>query len=207
MPASEGPAPRFPTHLHSFHELMQYHVGRILLVSSLYDSFILSEEGQLQETLLGHFIELNLSHAPNIIQASGAREALELLAEDSRFDLVISGVQAGDRDVVRFTRDLRAAGHDMPVLALTPPDSVYQKVISNVEEVKARHGRLILVGAEGDPKLNELAEAVIAMPHVHEDLHPILYVLPLQLLAYQIANRLGCDVDQPRNLAKSVTVE
>ncbi len=96
---------------------------------------------------------------------------------------------------------------DMPVLALTPPDSVYQKVISNVEEVKARHGRLILVGAEGDPKLNELAEAVIAMPHVHEDLHPILYVLPLQLLAYQIANRLGCDVDQPRNLAKSVTVE
>ena len=96
---------------------------------------------------------------------------------------------------------------DMPVLALVPPDDVYQKIVSNVEEVKARHGRLILVGAEGDAKLDQLAEAAITLPRVHDDLNPILYVLPLQLLAYQIANRRGCDVDQPRNLAKSVTVE
>jgi len=96
---------------------------------------------------------------------------------------------------------------DMPVLALVPRDSVYQKIISNVEEVKARRGRLILVGTEGDAKLDQLAEATITLPAIHEDLNPILYVLPLQLLAYQIANRRGCDVDQPRNLAKSVTVE
>lgn len=96
---------------------------------------------------------------------------------------------------------------DMPVLALAPRDSVYQKVISNVEEVKARHGRLILVGSEGDENLARIAEQVIYLPEIHEDLNPILYVAPLQLLSYQIANLRGCDVDQPRNLAKSVTVE
>ncbi len=96
---------------------------------------------------------------------------------------------------------------DMPVLALVPQDSVYQKIISNVEEVKARHGRLILVGTEGDPKLAQIAETTLSLPAIHEDLNPILYSIPLQLLAYQIATLRGCDVDQPRNLAKSVTVE
>jgi len=96
---------------------------------------------------------------------------------------------------------------EMPVLALVPRDSVYQKVISNVEEVKARNGRMILVGTEGDKSLARIADHVIYLPEIHEDLNPILYVVPLQLLSYQIANLRGCDVDQPRNLAKSVTVE
>ncbi len=96
---------------------------------------------------------------------------------------------------------------DMPVLALAPQDSVYRKLISNVEEVKARHGRMILVGSQNDSALHEISEYVIPMPDVHEDLIPLLYTIPLQLLAYQIANLRGCDVDQPRNLAKSVTVE
>ena len=96
---------------------------------------------------------------------------------------------------------------DMPVLALAPKDPVYPKVISNVEEVKARHGRIILVGAEGDSDLHTISDHVIFMPEVHEELNPILYTIPLQLLSYQIANLRGCDVDQPRNLAKSVTVE
>ena len=96
---------------------------------------------------------------------------------------------------------------EMPVLALVPKDGVYGKVISNVEEVKARHGRMILVGSESDDKLALLSDHVIPMPDVHEELSPILYVVPLQLLSYQIANLRGCDVDQPRNLAKSVTVE
>ena len=96
---------------------------------------------------------------------------------------------------------------DMPVLALAPPDSVYGKLISNVEEVKARHGRMILVGSENDSRLADISEYVITLPDTHEDLTPILYSIPLQLLAYQIANLRGCDVDQPRNLAKSVTVE
>ncbi|MBU0479575.1 MAG: glutamine--fructose-6-phosphate transaminase (isomerizing) [Proteobacteria bacterium] len=96
---------------------------------------------------------------------------------------------------------------EMPILALAPKDSVYDKVISNVEEVKARHGRLIMVGSSADKNLQRLTEEIITLPEVHEELNPILYSIPLQLLAYHIANQRGCDVDQPRNLAKSVTVE
>lgn len=96
---------------------------------------------------------------------------------------------------------------DMPVLALVPKDSVYKKVVSNVEEVRARNGRMILIGCVGDDSLRQIGEHVVQLPEIHEDLNPILYTIPLQLLAYQIANLRGCDVDQPRNLAKSVTVE
>jgi glucosamine--fructose-6-phosphate aminotransferase (isomerizing) len=96
---------------------------------------------------------------------------------------------------------------DMPILAITPQDSVYQKTISNVEEIKARQGRIILLGSEGDHHLKTITDDVIYLPTVHEDMNPILYTIPAQLLSYEIAARRGCDVDQPRNLAKSVTVE
>ncbi|MDD3814904.1 MAG: glutamine--fructose-6-phosphate transaminase (isomerizing) [Desulfocapsaceae bacterium] len=96
---------------------------------------------------------------------------------------------------------------EMPILALVPQDAVYQKSISNVEEIKARAGRLILLGTEGDSHLQAITEDVIYLPLVHEEMNPILYTIPAQLLAYEIATRRGCDVDQPRNLAKSVTVE
>ncbi|HHD56811.1 MAG TPA: glutamine--fructose-6-phosphate transaminase (isomerizing) [Desulfobulbaceae bacterium] len=96
---------------------------------------------------------------------------------------------------------------DMPVLALVPKDSVYQKTVSNVEEIKARQGRLLLIGTEGDEHLASLTGDVLYLPQVHEELNPLLYTIPAQLLSYEIANRRGCDVDQPRNLAKSVTVE
>lgn len=96
---------------------------------------------------------------------------------------------------------------DMPVMALVPQDSVYQKTISNVEEIRARQGRLLLIGTLGDEHLAELTDDVLYLPKVHEELNPLLYTIPAQLLSYEIANRRGCDVDQPRNLAKSVTVE
>jgi glucosamine--fructose-6-phosphate aminotransferase (isomerizing) len=96
---------------------------------------------------------------------------------------------------------------DMPVLALVPKDSVYQKTVSNVEEIKARQGRLLLIGTAGDEHLSTLTDDVLYLPEVHEELNPLLYTIPAQLLSYEIANRRGCDVDQPRNLAKSVTVE
>ncbi|MDR9501151.1 MAG: glutamine--fructose-6-phosphate transaminase (isomerizing) [Desulfurivibrionaceae bacterium] len=96
---------------------------------------------------------------------------------------------------------------DMPVLVLVPPDEVYSKVVSNVEEVKARRGRLLLVGSGSDEHLAALADDLITLPDVHPEMHPLLYCIPLQLLAYHIAHLRGCDVDQPRNLAKSVTVE
>ncbi|EKD22391.1 MAG: hypothetical protein ACD_87C00019G0001 [uncultured bacterium] len=96
---------------------------------------------------------------------------------------------------------------EMPVLALVPQDEVYQKSISNVEEIKARQGRIILIGTEGDSHLRNITEDIIYMPKVANAMNPILYTIPAQLLAYEIATKRGCDVDQPRNLAKSVTVE
>ncbi len=96
---------------------------------------------------------------------------------------------------------------DMPIFALTPKDDVYQKSVSNVEEIKARQGRLILIGTEGDSHLETITSDVIYLPEVHPEMNPILYTIPAQLLSYEIADRRGCDVDQPRNLAKSVTVE
>ena len=96
---------------------------------------------------------------------------------------------------------------DMPVVALAPKDAVYLKTVSNIEEIKARQGRLVLFGASGDDHLASLTEDVLFLPEINEDLNPLLYTIPAQLLAYEIACRRGCDVDQPRNLAKSVTVE
>jgi len=96
---------------------------------------------------------------------------------------------------------------EMPVVALVPRDAVYLKVVSNIEEIKARQGRLVLFGTSGDEHLAALTDSVLYLPEVEEDLNPLLYTIPAQLLAYEIANRRGCDVDQPRNLAKSVTVE
>ena len=96
---------------------------------------------------------------------------------------------------------------EMPILAMVPQDEVYQKTISNVEEIRARQGRLILIGTEDDSHLLTITDDVVWLPKIHDDMNPLLYTLPAQLLAYEIATRRGCDVDQPRNLAKSVTVE
>ena len=95
----------------------------------------------------------------------------------------------------------------MPVVFIAPKDAVHQKVVSNVEEVKARGGRVIAIVTEGDTALATLADQRIEIPETLDLLTPVLSVLPLQLLAYYIAVRRGCNVDQPRNLAKSVTVE
>ncbi|MEZ4846989.1 MAG: glutamine--fructose-6-phosphate transaminase (isomerizing), partial [Bdellovibrionota bacterium] len=96
---------------------------------------------------------------------------------------------------------------DMPIVAMSGQGLIYQKMISNIQEVCARDGKLILVDSEGDSKIDELAEDVITIPKVSEFIEPFIQVIPLQLLSYHIADKRGCDVDQPRNLAKSVTVE
>jgi len=83
----------------------------------------------------------------------------------------------------------------------------YEKTISNLKEVKARSGRVIALATEGDEDIKDAADHVVYIPHAPEELSPILEIIPMQLLAYHIAVRRGCDVDQPRNLAKSVTVE
>ncbi|MGH7556478.1 MAG: glutamine--fructose-6-phosphate transaminase (isomerizing) [Gemmatimonadota bacterium] len=96
---------------------------------------------------------------------------------------------------------------NMPCVVVATRDSVYSKVLSNVEEVKARRGRILAVVTEGDTEVSRVADHVIEVPETDELLTPILNVVPLQLLAYHIAVLRGCDVDKPRNLAKSVTVE
>jgi glutamine---fructose-6-phosphate transaminase (isomerizing) len=95
----------------------------------------------------------------------------------------------------------------LPIVALMPRDSHREKTLSNLQEAAARDGRILALVTEGDRGLDAIAEDVMELPEVHPWLAPILYVVPLQLLAYHIAVIRGCDVDQPRNLAKSVTVE
>ena len=96
---------------------------------------------------------------------------------------------------------------EMPVVVVAPHCGTYEKVVSNIQEIKARKGKVIAVVTEGDEIVSKIADYVIEVPQTEECLSPLLTVIPLQLLAYHIAVVKGCDVDQPRNLAKSVTVE
>jgi glucosamine--fructose-6-phosphate aminotransferase (isomerizing) len=96
---------------------------------------------------------------------------------------------------------------NMPVVVLCTKDGAREKVLSNMQEVRARRGRIIAVATEGDEDVPRLADQTLFVPETHESLVPLLSVIPLQLLAYHMAVLRGCDVDQPRNLAKSVTVE
>lgn len=95
----------------------------------------------------------------------------------------------------------------MPVLSILMQGSVFEKLLSNSEEAKARNARMVALTNSSDPKLDDLFDCIIKVPEVHEFLSPIIATIPLQLIAYYIAEFLGKDVDQPRNLAKSVTVE
>jgi glucosamine--fructose-6-phosphate aminotransferase (isomerizing) len=94
-----------------------------------------------------------------------------------------------------------------PTMAIAPEDGSFEKVVSNIQEIRARDGRIIAVTSEGNTRLGSLVDDVIEVPHNHEILTPLLTVVPLQLFAYHCAVLRGCDVDKPRNLAKSVTVE
>jgi glucosamine--fructose-6-phosphate aminotransferase (isomerizing) len=96
---------------------------------------------------------------------------------------------------------------DMPVVVIAVRDHLYDKVVSNIEEVRSRGGRVIAIATQGDQPITRLAEEVLYVPDVPEMLQPFVTVVPLQLLAYHAAVLRGCDVDKPRNLAKSVTVE
>jgi len=95
----------------------------------------------------------------------------------------------------------------MPIVAVATQSFVRDKMLSNIEETKARGGTVIAVATDGDQDIAKKADFTLFVPDVHETLVPILSIVPLQLLAYYVAVLRGCDVDQPRNLAKSVTVE
>ena len=96
---------------------------------------------------------------------------------------------------------------DMPTVALAPQDPWYEKMVSQIEQAKARGGKVVVVATQGDKRVPNMADYVLWVPEIHWMLSPVVTVIPLQLLAYHIASLRGLDVDQPRNLAKSVTVE
>jgi glucosamine--fructose-6-phosphate aminotransferase (isomerizing) len=96
---------------------------------------------------------------------------------------------------------------NLPVVVLAPKNANYDKTISNLSEVRAREGKIIAIASRGDHEIGNFAEDVVFIPETIPELQPILTTLPLQLLAYYVADFKGTDVDQPRNLAKSVTVE
>ena len=96
---------------------------------------------------------------------------------------------------------------EMPVFVIATKGTSYEKVVSNIQEVKARKGKIVAIVTEGDKQVKAMADHVIEIPDTDEHLVPLLATIPLQLLSYHIAVMRGCNVDQPRNLAKSVTVE
>lgn len=102
---------------------------------------------------------------------------------------------------------LSLVDENMPVFCIIPNSKIYPKILNNLQEVKARKGIIISIASESNQEIQNYSDHLIKIPDVHENLTPILAVVPLQLFAYHLANELGCDVDQPRNLAKSVTVE
>ncbi len=95
----------------------------------------------------------------------------------------------------------------MPVVFIAPKDSTYDKIISNIEEIRARKGKIISIANEGDEEIKRLSDYVLYVPRTVPIFAPILNSIPLQFLSYFIATARGANVDQPRNLAKSVTVE
>lgn len=96
---------------------------------------------------------------------------------------------------------------NMPIIVVATKDKTYDKIVSNIMEIKARKGKIIAIVSKNDEHISELADYIIKVPQIHHMLEPLLTSIPLQLLAYYIAVEKGCNVDQPRNLAKSVTVE
>lgn len=96
---------------------------------------------------------------------------------------------------------------NVPVVAVVVPGSVYEKTLSNAQEARARNAQMIAIAVEGDEQVAKMFDTVFTIPVVEELFSPLLTVLPMQLMSYYIADYLGKDVDQPRNLAKSVTVE
>lgn len=102
---------------------------------------------------------------------------------------------------------LALVDENFPTIAICPSDSVYEKMVSNMQEIKARKGPIIAIATQGNEEIKKLVDDVIYIPKTLEMLTPILATIPLYLFAYHIAVLLGRDVDKPRNLAKSVTVE
>ncbi len=175
--------------------------------------------------------ELNLdSFAENLIQVLSLNEEIKLLAQkfyqyqhflyigrNLNYPLALEGALKL-KEISYIHAEAYPAGElkhgpislvseEVPTFALCPQDLVYEKTLSNIQEIKARNGTVIALATEGDERIKTIVDDVIYIPKVEEIFYPLIAVVPLQLFAYYIADAKECDVDKPRNLAKSVTVE
>ena len=162
--------------------------GRIRLNGTYADAVLSSESGSVEARIPG-------DQAPVSLELVSVKGAVLIDLPNARpLDLEYQG-------------DPRLIDADMPVVVLAPRDRLYEKTVSNLMEVKARNAPVIAFVSEGERDLGSLADFVFTIPSTHALLSPILFATALQLLAYHIATLRGIDVDRPRNLAKSVTVE
>ena len=174
--------------------------NRVSGVSSKVEE-LLEKAGEIEEVALRYVNSKNFLYLGRYLNYPIALEGALKLKEISYIHA--EGYPAGEMK----HGPIALIDEKMPVVVIAPKDSVYSKITANIEEVLARKGILIVVGNEDDKVLKEKAKDFIGIPSIEEDLNPILTTIPLQLIAYYIANKLGLDVDQPRNLAKTVTVE
>ncbi|RYD40908.1 MAG: isomerizing glutamine--fructose-6-phosphate transaminase, partial [Verrucomicrobiaceae bacterium] len=190
-------------------------LGRIRDLSHSQGSDILDELEALPDKVR-QVLELN-NHIKDIAKKYASADAMMFLGRQFNFPVALEGALK-----MKEISYIHASGHpsaelkhgvialitpEVPSVFIAPEDSVYDKNVSNIEEVKARKGPVIAIGTEGCTKLGKICDDVIYIPPCPDYLSPILTSIPLQLLAYHTACHLGCDVDKPRNLAKSVTVE
>ena len=163
--------------------------------------YILESEPQIEELAAKYKDYENLLYLGRKYSYPVAREGAHKIKE-------IAYVHAeGCRGGEPKHGELALLGENFPTVCVTPKDSVYTKMTSNIQEVKARKSPVIAVATEGDKDIKELVDDVMYIPETLEMLTPILSIIPLQLFAYHVAAMRGCDIDKPRNLAKSVTVE
>jgi glucosamine--fructose-6-phosphate aminotransferase (isomerizing) len=190
-------------------------LGRIRHVSTM-DGMRIIEELEAIPDKVARILDSN-DHIKAIAEKYADSQAMMFLGRQFNYPIALEGALK-----MKEISYIHASGHpsaelkhgvialitpQLPSIVIAPEDSVFDKNMSNIEEVKARNGPVIAIGTEGCEKLARVADEVIWIPACPDYLSPILTAIPLQLLAYHTAAKLGCDVDKPRNLAKSVTVE
>jgi glucosamine--fructose-6-phosphate aminotransferase (isomerizing) len=195
--------------------MLALHLGRLRHLS-FPDGQAVIDAVESVPNLLGEVLKIESQIDEAASRVAPARSAL-FLGRDIHFPVALEGalklkeisyIHAEGYPTAEMKHGpIALVDRETPCVFVAPRSSLHAKTLSNVEEVKARHGLIISVGTAGDGALAELSDVFLPIPDAPEVIQPLLAVVPLQLLAYHVARRRGCDIDKPRNLAKSVTVE
>ena len=195
--------------------MLALHLGRLRHLS-FPDGLAVLEAIESVPDLVGEVLKTESAIDRAAERVAAARSAL-FLGRDIHFPIALEGalklkeisyIHAEGYPTAEMKHGpIALVDRETPCIFVAPRGALHAKTLSNVEEVKARHGLIISVGTEGDQALAELSDVFLPIPEAPEVIQPLLAVVPLQLLAYHVARRRGCDIDKPRNLAKSVTVE